>query len=87
MLVEKRFDGADLCWTAAVVQKVVPFNITAWLKSPMGMMAAFMLFAIVIMPYLKVSHFLVARKLFEPLKTLPCCRHDHPVFEGPPRDA
>lgn len=35
--------------------KVVPFNIMAFLKSPMGLMAAFMLFAIVIMPYLKVD--------------------------------
>ena len=37
-----------------LLQKVVPFNLMAWLKSPMGMMAGFMVFAIVIMPYLKV---------------------------------
>jgi hypothetical protein len=35
--------------------KVVPFNVMAWLQSPMGMMAGFMVFAIVIMPYLKVD--------------------------------
>jgi hypothetical protein len=37
-----------------LLQKVVPFNVVAWLKSPMGMMAGFMVFAIAIMPYLKV---------------------------------
>mmetsp|Transcript_12099 Transcript_12099/g.36291 ORF Transcript_12099/g.36291 Transcript_12099/m.36291 type:complete len:215 (-) Transcript_12099:1300-1944(-) len=35
--------------------KVVPFNLMGFLKSPMGMLAAFMLFAVVVMPMLKVD--------------------------------
>lgn len=36
------------------VQNVAPFNLVGFLKSPMGMLAAFMLFALVVMPMLKV---------------------------------
>ncbi len=65
-----------------VLQKVLPFNVIAFLKSPMGMMGAFMLFAIVIMPYLKVSHSRSfcgepVKQLLRPCHTCQSAGHNH----------